>query len=99
MDIRSTDATRQAAALNTDANYRLYKQLPAAWCGKEGVVLWVYCLMPNHVRLIVTSRYAANGACRGRAVKRIVATRARSAAGVQRQLELSQNQPASVTQA
>jgi len=24
----------------------------AEWCGKCGVTIWAYCLMPNHIHLI-----------------------------------------------
>lgn len=34
------------------ADYRLYRALMAEWCGREGVDIWAYCLMPNHVHLI-----------------------------------------------
>ena len=35
-------------------DYRDYKTLLATWCKKEGVEIWAYCLMPNHVHLIAT---------------------------------------------
>ena len=34
------------------ADYRLYRALMAEWCDREGVDIWAYCLMPNHVHLI-----------------------------------------------
>ncbi len=34
------------------ADYRLYRALMAEWCGRAGVEIWAYCLMPNHVHLI-----------------------------------------------
>ena len=34
------------------ADYQAYIDLMAAWCGKHGVEIWAYCLMPNHVHLI-----------------------------------------------
>jgi len=36
-----------------DADYSAYKGLMAEWCGRYGVKVWAYCLMPNHVHLIV----------------------------------------------
>lgn len=33
-------------------DYRYYIQTMAEWCGKCGVEIWAYCLMPNHVHLI-----------------------------------------------
>lgn len=34
-------------------DYAAYAELMAAWCGQYGVEIWAYCLMPNHVHLIV----------------------------------------------
>lgn len=34
-------------------DYQAYVQLMAEWCGRCGVAVWAYCLMPNHVHLIV----------------------------------------------
>src|ERR1700722_8711163 len=36
-----------------DADYALYRDLLAAACRKTGVAVWAYCLMPNHVHLIL----------------------------------------------
>jgi putative transposase len=33
-------------------DYLLYIALLAEWCGRCGVEVWAYCLMPNHVHLI-----------------------------------------------
>ena len=35
-------------------DYRLYLDLLGERCRKAGVELWSYCLMPNHVHLILT---------------------------------------------
>ena len=35
-----------------DEDYQEYIDLMAEWCGKCGVEIWAYCLMPNHVHLI-----------------------------------------------
>jgi putative transposase len=35
-----------------DDDYRTYRDLLAAWCGRHGVEVWAYCLMPNHVNLL-----------------------------------------------
>ena len=35
-----------------DDDYREYIALMAEWCGKCGVQIWAWCLMPNHVHLI-----------------------------------------------
>jgi putative transposase len=33
-------------------DYRVYLELMAEWCGRCGVAVWAYCLMPNHVHLV-----------------------------------------------
>ena len=35
-------------------DYQLYRQLIAAAARRAGAEIWTYCLMPNHVHLIVT---------------------------------------------
>jgi putative transposase len=42
-----------------DGDYLRYLQLAAEWCGKAEVECWGYCLMPNHVHLILTPRSEA----------------------------------------
>jgi putative transposase len=37
-----------------DDDYRLYRRLVAAAARRGGTAVWAYCLMPNHVHLIVT---------------------------------------------
>lgn len=34
-------------------DYRIYLSLMAEWCRQYNVKIWAYCLMPNHVHLIV----------------------------------------------
>ncbi len=34
-------------------DYRAYLSLMKEWCVRHGVRVWAYCLMPNHVHLIV----------------------------------------------
>jgi putative transposase len=41
-----------------DTDYGLYKDLLAQSCRKFGVAVWAYCLMPNHVHLILVPRDA-----------------------------------------
>ena len=36
-----------------DADYRAYRALLAEHCAAAGVACWAYCLMPNHVHLIL----------------------------------------------
>jgi putative transposase len=42
---------RQPTFFN-DGDYAAYIELMADWCREEGVEIWAYCLMPNHVHLI-----------------------------------------------
>jgi len=35
-----------------DGDYRLCRDLMAEWCGRHGVAVWAWCLMPNHVHLV-----------------------------------------------
>ena len=34
-------------------DYEVYQGLLTEWCGKAGTEIWAWCLMPNHVHLIV----------------------------------------------
>lgn len=36
-----------------DADYRAYIDLMAEWCKRCKVEVWAYCLMPNHVHVVV----------------------------------------------
>ena len=42
---------RQPVFFST-ADYKAYLRLMAVWCGQQGVEVWAYCLMTNHVHLI-----------------------------------------------
>src|SRR3990167_8227997 len=42
---------RQQTFFN-DGDYAAYVELMADWCREEGVEIWGYSLMPNHVHLI-----------------------------------------------
>jgi putative transposase len=44
---------RRLATFFSEADYAAYLALMAEWCGRCGVTVWAYCLMPNHVHLIV----------------------------------------------
>jgi putative transposase len=44
---------RQQTFFN-DEDYALYRELIAESCRAAGVSVWAYCLMPNHVHLILT---------------------------------------------
>lgn len=36
-----------------DNDYRAYMAFLSEWCAKAGTEIWAYCLMPNHVHLIL----------------------------------------------
>ncbi|MBL8713621.1 MAG: transposase, partial [Alphaproteobacteria bacterium] len=36
-----------------DEDYEAYRLLLAEGCRKAGVAVWAYCLMPNHVHLVL----------------------------------------------
>ena len=36
-----------------DEDYEVYLRLMREWCDAAGIEVWAYCLMPNHVHLIV----------------------------------------------
>ena len=44
--------TRRQPVFFRDDDYQSYLRLMREWCDKEGVAVWAYCLMPNHVHLI-----------------------------------------------
>jgi putative transposase len=41
-----------------DDDYRIYRTLLTEGCRAAGVAIWAYCLMPNHVHLILVPRDA-----------------------------------------
>ena len=43
-----------------DGDYLAYLSLLKEWCGKEGIDIWAYCLMTNHVHLVVKPRKGSN---------------------------------------
>jgi putative transposase len=44
---------RRETVFFSDADYELYRDLLAMQCRKHEVAVWSYCLMPNHVHLIL----------------------------------------------
>ena len=44
---------RRQAVFFSDDDYQTYKSLLAEGCAAAGVAIWAYCLMPNHVHLIL----------------------------------------------
>ncbi|MFZ1962688.1 MAG: transposase [Roseiarcus sp.] len=47
---------RRERVFFSDDDYALYRDLLREACGREGVAVWSYCLMPNHVHLILVPR-------------------------------------------
>jgi REP-associated tyrosine transposase len=44
---------RRQTTFFTEDDYRAYLDLLGEWCSDHDVQIWSYCLMPNHVHLIV----------------------------------------------
>ena len=44
---------RRQTVFFSDEDYEAYKALVAEHCAAAGVAVWAYCLMPNHVHLIL----------------------------------------------
>lgn len=47
---------RRQQVFFSDADYQTYVTLLAGSCRQAGVAVWAYCLMPNHVHLILVPR-------------------------------------------
>jgi len=45
--------TRRQTVFFRDEDYEAYLRLMREWCDREAVAVWAYCLMPNHVHLVV----------------------------------------------
>jgi putative transposase len=55
--------SRRQATFFSDTDYARYVALLRHWCVKSGTAVWAWCLMPNHVHLIlVPSRADGLGA-------------------------------------
>ena len=44
---------RRQEVFFSDDDYRAYLALLKEFCGQNGLGMWAYCLMPNHVHLIL----------------------------------------------
>ena len=49
---------RRQTTFFTEDDYRAYLDLLGEWCSFHDVLVWSYCLMPNHVHLIVVPQSA-----------------------------------------
>lgn len=45
--------SRRQPTFFCEQDYHSYITIMADWCQRYGVVVWAYCLMPNHVHLVV----------------------------------------------
>ena len=44
---------RRQPVFFSDADYALYVRLLRRWCAEAGTSVWAWCLMPNHVHLVL----------------------------------------------
>jgi len=44
---------RRQPTFFSDDDYALYLALLRHWCGRAGTAVWAWCLMPNHVHLLL----------------------------------------------
>ena len=44
---------RRQTTFFSDSDYALYLGLLRHWCAKTGTAIWAWCLMPNHVHLVL----------------------------------------------
>jgi putative transposase len=44
---------RRQQTFFADEDYALYLKLLGFWCGKAGTAVWAWCLMPNHIHLVL----------------------------------------------
>ena len=51
-----------------EEDYLVYLELASEWCGRFGVEILAYCLMTNHIHLIVVPRSACGLQKAGRGV-------------------------------
>src|SRR5271166_1980109 len=62
---------RRERVFFSDDDYELYRDLLSSQCCRQGVACWAYCLMPNHVHLIlVPDREEALGRALGETHRR-----------------------------
>ena len=66
----------------SEADYQAYLALMAEHCGRAGTEVWAYCLMPNHVHLVlVPSHEDGLRQALGEAHRRPTAARCGSSSG------------------
>jgi len=50
---------RRQTTFFLEEDYTAYLELISHWCREQGVEIWAYCLMPNHVHLIAVPKTEA----------------------------------------
>ena len=55
--------SRRQPTFFCESDYQLYLKVVAKWCLREGVEIWAYCLMPNHIHLIAVPSASDGLAC------------------------------------
>jgi putative transposase len=50
---------RRQRTFFSDADFKFYLSLLRHWSGQTGVKVWAYCLMPNHVHLILVPGHSS----------------------------------------
>jgi putative transposase len=51
-------ANRRQRVFFSDADYRLYRDLLSRGCATAGTEIWAWCLMPNHIHLVLVPAVA-----------------------------------------
>ena len=67
-------ANRRQQTFFGEEDYQHYLELSLRFCHAEQVAIWAYCLMPNHVHLIVVPQ-SAERACIAPSARHIAGTR------------------------
>lgn len=55
--------SRRQPTFFNESDYQLYLNIVAKWCLREGVEVWAYCLMPNHIHLVAVPSSLDGLAC------------------------------------
>jgi putative transposase len=55
--------SRRQPTFFCESDYQLYLKVVDKWCLREGVEIWAYCLMPNHIHLVAVPSASDGLAC------------------------------------